>query len=107
LNFPFEEVRVIKKEVITLMLFTIIANCLGNLGSDIVRSAYRAITRSYQHNQQSARLSRGFNLSSTEVGIGNNIPLLANNQQDANQALFKAMDEQSLPPRQRPPGSVA
>ena len=49
---PQEEFCVTKKEIAMLMMVTIISNCFGNLGSDIVRSAFRSLSKNYQQFQQ-------------------------------------------------------
>lgn len=41
-----------KNEIAMLMMITIVSNCLGNLGSDIVRSAYKSLTKNLQQAQQ-------------------------------------------------------
>ena len=52
---PLEENGVVKKEVVLLMVITIISNCLGNLGSDVVRSAFKSLSKNYQCMQQEAK----------------------------------------------------
>jgi hypothetical protein len=46
---------VTKKEIAMLMMVTIISNCLGNLGSDIVHSAFKSLVKNYQQFQQNSR----------------------------------------------------
>ena len=54
-RLPQEEICVAKKEVVMLMIVTIVSICLGNLGTDLMRSALKSLSKNYQQFQQEHR----------------------------------------------------
>lgn len=40
-----------KKEVVALMVVTIVSTCLGNLGTDLMRSAFKSLSKNYRQFQ--------------------------------------------------------